>query len=477
MNADLDLTRTNTFKIYTGLLKAARGVDGKMRLHGTASSTVKDLHGDTMMPSAIADMETSANKNLTIFLNHSYNVPEDVGGSVERASSISRGFDTEGNQNVDLMFDIVINDANPRAVQTFEAIERGTKLGLSIGAMVPQGGATRNKDGTFLINHVDLLETSIVGIPANPRSWVEYAVKSLRRSAPLVEETEEEATFGFEAAAAEPLVEAALGEEVEITNDAEGGEVIAVVEETEIEDAKKPAGHTHPHAHTHAHDHSHWNGLQHSHDHSHTHAHGHDDAHEHDDAMQGEEHSHSHSGSWDEDHPHDESDKSKAVDLEGDALLAHLSEPDVADSTTVTITVATDDPEPSSGNAAQLADETAEGDDQALGDNVTRNAPELGNILETLSLLTQSTRELVEARKRIVDLEAAKAAAERDRDEATRQRDTVLAGTKDILDKVAKSPLVRRTVAVDAQRDFDARFKGVYSEEFLRMLKGTNDGE
>lgn len=177
----MDMIEGTKFQIFSGLLKTSRSQDGKMRLHGVASSTTRDLHGDVMESSALEDMERSANGNLTIFLNHSYEVPEDVAGSVERAALKTRGADHEGNPNYDLDMDILINDANPRAVKAFEAIEKGTKLGLSIGALIPEGGAIRDKkSGTYTIQHVDLLETSLVGIPANPRSWVEYAAKSLR---------------------------------------------------------------------------------------------------------------------------------------------------------------------------------------------------------------------------------------------------------------------------------------------------------
>ena len=167
----------NTFKIFAPMLKASMGPDGKMRLHGIASSTVKDRHGDTMQPSALMDMERSANQNLTIFLNHSYDVPEDVAGHVERALLRSHPQDPDIH---DLSMDIVVNETNERAVKAWEAINGGTQLGLSIGAMIPEGGAERDrKSGAYSINHVELLETSLVGVPANPRSWVEYAVKSL----------------------------------------------------------------------------------------------------------------------------------------------------------------------------------------------------------------------------------------------------------------------------------------------------------
>jgi cation transport regulator ChaB/Ni,Fe-hydrogenase III small subunit len=165
------------FKIFAPLLKSSRDADGKKRLHGIASSTIKDRHGDTMSLSALSDMEQSANQSLTIFLNHSYTVPEDVAGFVERAQIRQHPQDGEIH---DLVLDIVVNEMNERAVNAWEAIQNGTQLGLSIGAMIPDGGATRDKKtGAYQIDHVALLETSIVGVPANPRSWVEYAVKSL----------------------------------------------------------------------------------------------------------------------------------------------------------------------------------------------------------------------------------------------------------------------------------------------------------
>ena len=262
----------NTFKIFAPMLKASMGPDGKMRLHGIASSTVKDRHGDTMQPSALVDMERSANNNLTIFLNHSYNVPEDVAGHVERALLRSHPQDPDIH---DLAMDIVVNETNDRAVKAWEAINGGTQLGLSIGAMIPDGGADRDrKSGAYSINHVELLETSLVGVPANPRSWVEYAVKSLGAArttvyaetgeVTVVENTDEPEQTVEEVLEKEidaedldhkddppengtteqegdgvekEAVEAALGETVTITNDDPDLPLAPAVTETDITDA------------------------------------------------------------------------------------------------------------------------------------------------------------------------------------------------------------------------------------------------
>jgi len=154
-------------------------VDGKKMLHGVASSTTKDLHGDTIVLSALEDMERTA-VGMTIFLNHKYELPGDVGGTVTKAIIKKKGVDQNGDPNYQLEFDIEVEDDNPAAVQTWKYIKKGRKLGLSIGAMIPEGGAKRQKDGSYIIEHVILLETSLVGIPANPKSWVDYAASALR---------------------------------------------------------------------------------------------------------------------------------------------------------------------------------------------------------------------------------------------------------------------------------------------------------
>jgi len=219
------------FNIFSGMLRAFRD-DGVMRLSGIASSTIKDRHGDVMTDRALAAMLKSAD-NLTIFVNHEYRVPEDVVGTVEKAW-ISTTADPTGLDIHDLHFQIAMNDSNPRAVKTFEAIERGSKLGLSIGAMIPDGGAVRDKhSGGFVINDIDLVETSIVSIPANPRSWIDYAVKSLRKKSEerpdLIKELEAEELDHVEDALTTEEIEA-VEEAVETAEEPEGVEASADVD-------------------------------------------------------------------------------------------------------------------------------------------------------------------------------------------------------------------------------------------------------
>lgn len=125
-------------------------------------------------------------KGMLIFLNHRYNVPEDVFGDVVDAKALSRAQDGEGVAVWDMDLDIELASSNPRTGKTMELIETDKKkLGVSIGAQISEW-EFKDKDagwfGGLIIKKVDLLEASIVGIPANQRSWVQNAVAAIKRA-------------------------------------------------------------------------------------------------------------------------------------------------------------------------------------------------------------------------------------------------------------------------------------------------------
>lgn len=171
------------FKIGMPTMVCSRDeVTGRRRIEGIASSTVVDSHGDEITLQAQRKMVASA-LGLTIFMNHSYSVPEDVFGGVTKADLVKTG-ETDpktGKPIYDMRFGIDVADSNPRALSTWELLaSKKTKLGISIGAMIPEGGATFNKAANgFVIDDIDLVEASIVGVPANQRSFVDYAVKAM----------------------------------------------------------------------------------------------------------------------------------------------------------------------------------------------------------------------------------------------------------------------------------------------------------
>lgn len=201
MSADGDREAPD-FKIFSGelqVLKAEDAGDGRRRLKCVASSTMKDLHGDTMTEHCIRSMAKQA-PGLTIFLNHSYRIPEDVFGTVEKArtrrynaaSAKAAGISKDilakaastGSDVLLLELTVLVDDSNPRAGQSYSSVENGVTLGVSIGAMITDYDEDPEADPEswwppLIINDVDLLEASIVGIPANQLSWVEGATKGL----------------------------------------------------------------------------------------------------------------------------------------------------------------------------------------------------------------------------------------------------------------------------------------------------------
>lgn len=184
------------FKIFTGSLhieKSSTDTDGRKRVRGIASSSVKDLHGDTMTDHCVRSMAKQA-VGKTIFLNHSYKMPEDIFGVVEKArtktmsAAEAKGLGlidkSASNDPITLLDITVIEDpSNDRAEKLFSSMENGITVGISIGAMITDYEEDPEYTGDWwpplIINDVDLLEASMVGIPANPLSWVENATKGL----------------------------------------------------------------------------------------------------------------------------------------------------------------------------------------------------------------------------------------------------------------------------------------------------------
>lgn len=169
------------FKVFTGPMQAytasVGGVERKF-IKTTASSTVTDRKGHEFDVRALQKMGQAA-PGMTIFLNHEYQVPEDLFGTVSEALARHNGFDSDQNAVWDLDLDVMVNESNPRAVQAWEAYQNGVRMGVSVGVIVKEWEKSKKDADIMKILDVDFLEASIVGIPANPRTWVQGAVKSI----------------------------------------------------------------------------------------------------------------------------------------------------------------------------------------------------------------------------------------------------------------------------------------------------------
>lgn len=178
------------FKIFTGAMEIASdgspARDPVVRMVG--SSTEEDLHGDFMRQTALEDM-TRVDPNLLIWLNHSYDLPEDLFGALVETPRIQRAIKGIS----DLHLAVEVETSNPRAMQTYGFIQRKSRrLGCSVGCQVLEfaipGVDPEDEEEMFWsmlmgapieIIHVKTVEWSIVGIPANQRSWVENAINGL----------------------------------------------------------------------------------------------------------------------------------------------------------------------------------------------------------------------------------------------------------------------------------------------------------
>jgi hypothetical protein len=324
-----------------------------------------------------------------------------------------RGPGDESDPIWDLDFDVVVNDSNPRAVDAFNAIDKGTKLGLSIGAMIPEGGAVRNKKtGTYVFNHVDLLETSIVGIPANPRSWVQNAVKAIK-------------------ATTVPLGAPTLtldGDRYRIEGNLDRA-TINVASSSTVKDDEPDAPQPQPIADT-----------------------GEDTPPQPQPV---------------EETPDDVSPQPQEV--------PGPDEPDVQDAKIQVITIDTDSPDGGSDGSQEASDsdpDTEPGDD--VYDSTSSGDVSLATLTEALSSLETTAQALVETRRQLDEAVDERDAARRERDEVVEVTNQVITQASQIIEKLANMPVGRKAVLREA-RDELAGLERLYSPAILNLIRSSHE--
>jgi HK97 family phage prohead protease len=151
----------------------------ELRLAGSASAGVvegygstfggpPDVYGDVVAAGAFAKSLTahrSAGTMPSMLWSHR---PDTLVGRWTDATEDSKGLRLRGQLNLE-------TQAGRDALAHLKA---GDLNGLSIGFRVAKGGREFGKDGTAILREVDLLEVSLVALPANTRARVS-AVKSI----------------------------------------------------------------------------------------------------------------------------------------------------------------------------------------------------------------------------------------------------------------------------------------------------------
>lgn len=194
---DFDLTFDGIgLKAYTETID---GVEVKF-LGGTASSTAKDLYGDVIAPSGQVKMMEKLTKlagelkeqksGLTAWLNHSYKLPEDTLGAFTGASLTTR--DDGGETFIDLDIKCRVTETNPRGLAAWQQVKDGIRHGWSIGAYFTEAEWMSDDPASpdywsLYVTDLNLIEISLVGIPANQRAWCKSAADVKAKAAALAE--------------------------------------------------------------------------------------------------------------------------------------------------------------------------------------------------------------------------------------------------------------------------------------------------
>lgn len=166
------------FRFTTKAIVPEQSPEGRRRFRTIASSTVLDIRGDEIKLSALQDMEAAFKRGVTIFMNHKYDAPDSGFGMSDWAEIRDSGVrdSKSGLPIYDLHVAGFVDESNPKAIQLSDSMAGGMRWGTSVGAIVKKH--VRNAVGGMDIEHVDLKEGSIVGIPINQRSWVQKAANA-----------------------------------------------------------------------------------------------------------------------------------------------------------------------------------------------------------------------------------------------------------------------------------------------------------
>ncbi len=164
------------FRFHTGQVEIFTKQDelgNEMRfLRGVASDDKIDRHGERFSKNALARMAETAKANLTLFGDHFHSWENTLGRAVEAAVNPQGQFE--------VVFQLENEEAQPKIRQLWAKLMGKTKLALSVGGrilktFIEDAGGQQVR----VLDDIELLEVSIVGIPANPRTWVEAIVKSM----------------------------------------------------------------------------------------------------------------------------------------------------------------------------------------------------------------------------------------------------------------------------------------------------------
>ncbi len=136
----------------------------RFKIKGIASTTTTDRDNEIVSQLCLKGMENQINiKKLPIFSNHSHNW-EDMIAYTNMANA------NEKQLEMDILTAYV--ETHPKVLQLIGDLDAGLPIGLSIGGKVTKSHPHKNGSDLKVLDAVELYETSIVGIGANPDAFL-----------------------------------------------------------------------------------------------------------------------------------------------------------------------------------------------------------------------------------------------------------------------------------------------------------------
>ena len=149
----------------------------RYKIKGIASTTTTDRDNEIVSQGCLKGMATQINsKKLPIFSNHNHEW-ENMLGYTNNATA------NEKELEIEILTDYV--ETNPKVMQLIGKTQGGLPIGLSIGGKVTKRKTPKNGSDPEVLETVDLYETSIVGIGANPDAFLslpDQIAKSLTKA-------------------------------------------------------------------------------------------------------------------------------------------------------------------------------------------------------------------------------------------------------------------------------------------------------
>lgn len=163
------------FRFYTGALQIfeKKDADGNpvKFIRGVASDDKPDRHGERFSRKALARMVETAKEHLTLFSDHNRSWEDTLGHVVEAALN--------GSNEFTVLCQLESEEAEPKVRKLWAKLKSKTKLAFSISGRVLSSYVEEIGDRAVrVLDDIELFELSIVGLPANPRTWVEAIMKS-----------------------------------------------------------------------------------------------------------------------------------------------------------------------------------------------------------------------------------------------------------------------------------------------------------